>query len=230
LLSTGAPSRGRHAAKKVQNILASLARCPLCGSTMTRVSKGSKLKAGQPFLVCVKAKTGAGCEYHTVKVASIERAIHRKGVEALCDNWPHPDASIQNDLEGVVHELTELEIGIENLLAALAERPSAAVSKKLVELEAKTVQLKAQHDELLTRAAQTDTKLIKRRVERLKDALSGKSLDVAKTNAALRECFEHVTVDYPRSDEVGHLIFAWRHDGETKVPFEWFPDTRRVRK
>jgi DNA invertase Pin-like site-specific DNA recombinase len=225
LLSAGAPTRGRHAVRKVRNVLASLARCPLCGSTMTRVSKGSKTKAGQPFLVCVKAKTGAGCEYRSVKVGDIESAILRNAKD-LPRNCPHPDESLQRELEDVEAALANVETQIGNLVDVLAQRPSAAVSKQLTALEAKAAPIRQHRDALNLKAMQTDVKLVRRRVERLKAALAGKTLDVPKANAALRECFEHVVIDYPHGGHMGHLVFEWRHGGETRLPFA-FPRPER---
>lgn len=215
-----APSRGRHVGKTLRNPLATLARCPLCGGSMTRVVKGTSKKAAKPFYVCAKAKVGAGCKYRTVRADLVEHAL-LANAEALPNACPHPDASIQSDLE-------ELEIGmaatgeaIENLVNALAKRPSAAISKKLAELEAEAVQLRALYESTLSKAAQTDQKLIRRRVDRLRAALAGKTLNVEKANTALRECFESVTIDYPRGDDaMGELVFAWRHDGATRIPFD----------
>ncbi|HZO21696.1 MAG TPA: recombinase family protein, partial [Steroidobacteraceae bacterium] len=60
----------------VRNLVGGLARCPKCGATMTRVTKGSKpSKAGHPKLVCVTAKAGAGCKYHAVVAPDVERAL-----------------------------------------------------------------------------------------------------------------------------------------------------------
>jgi len=54
-----APLRGRHAAGTVQNIFGGLARCPCCDATMTLVNKGAG--NGRRYLICTKAKAGAGC-------------------------------------------------------------------------------------------------------------------------------------------------------------------------
>ena len=59
----------------LQNILASLAVCPLCSSAMTRVSKGNPKRAGSPKLVCTKAKVGAGCSYHSVSLERLENTL-----------------------------------------------------------------------------------------------------------------------------------------------------------
>jgi DNA invertase Pin-like site-specific DNA recombinase len=58
----------------VNSLLAYLARCPLCDGTMARITKG--LKSRTPtYLVCVKAKCGAGCNYHPVPQCEVEIAI-----------------------------------------------------------------------------------------------------------------------------------------------------------
>ena len=69
---------GQHLARQggkhpIASIFAGLAECPICHSTMTRVWKGPK--GGQARLVCTRAKTGAGCEYHGVHVEQAELAM-----------------------------------------------------------------------------------------------------------------------------------------------------------
>jgi DNA invertase Pin-like site-specific DNA recombinase len=224
LLTKGRP-RGRHATKTLRNPLATLARCPLCGGSMTRVIKGTSKKSQRPFYVCAKAKAGAGCAYHTVRADAIEAALLHRAHELIA-GCPHPDATIQSELDSVEHELMEIDFDISNLVDTLTQAPSVAVSKRLAALEAQAIPLRVKRDALLSKAAQTDTKLIKRRVERLKIALTAKPFDVANANTALRECFEYVTINYQRDREVGTLAFGWRHDGETELNFEWNPDAR----
>jgi DNA invertase Pin-like site-specific DNA recombinase len=71
----------------VRNILAGLAECPLCGSAMTRVMKGTATKKGRAKLVCVRAKQGAGCQYVTLDLETLETAI-REGLPRVLDSAP----------------------------------------------------------------------------------------------------------------------------------------------
>ena len=76
--------------KGLRTILAGLAECPLCGSAMTRVFKGSGPKGGRPKLVCTRAKTGAGCQYVALNLETLEQAI-REGLPRLIDEAPSGD-------------------------------------------------------------------------------------------------------------------------------------------
>lgn len=214
LLAAGTPTRGRPG--KVRNILAGLARCPRCGSTMTRVTKGSGKKAGQPFLVCVKAKTGAGCSYRTVKISDVEHAL-RVNAQEIPSGRPSGDEDLRQQIDAVDHELYETGVLIEDAVDLLLTRKSAALSKRLAKLEARSAQLKATYDELTARAAESEPKVVKHRAERLRAALSAPKLDRQAVNTAMRECFSHVVVNYTR----GVLECVWRHGPSDEIPFMW---------
>jgi DNA invertase Pin-like site-specific DNA recombinase len=69
--ATQSPMRGRHAGKEVNNIFAGgLIRCARCGGTLARLNKGKGTKGGV-YLVCSRAKAGAGCEYEAVHYQQI---------------------------------------------------------------------------------------------------------------------------------------------------------------
>lgn len=69
-LLEGKGTQGRKCSQEVKNILSFLGKCPVCGSTMTRTNKGAN-----QYLVCVKAKSGAGCVNRNVPYDKIESAI-----------------------------------------------------------------------------------------------------------------------------------------------------------
>ncbi len=109
------PLRGRHANKVMRNVLSGLARCPVCGSTMTRVTKVSKAKGGNPFLVCAKAKVGAGCAYRAVPYAEVEQALF-KGHEVILHEMPSPDASVARELSSAEAAVSELDSRMDDLM------------------------------------------------------------------------------------------------------------------
>jgi DNA invertase Pin-like site-specific DNA recombinase len=211
-------SSGRMKARggEVRNILAGLARCPNCGDTMTRVFKGNGKKGGVPKLVCVSAKAGfAFCEIHPVPLPLIEEAILRNA-DRFAVLVPNRDVELQSSIEAVDHELFETRHDLENLIGVLAKKPSAAIEKRVRKMEGEADQLKAELADLRSKAEQTESRLVARRVERLEKALVAKPLDMAAANAALRECFEKVVVDY----ECGDLAIVWRHaKTELQVPY-----------
>lgn len=64
-------TKGRKVSQEVKNILSYLSKCPVCCSTMTRTNKGDN----STYLVCVKAKGGAGCVNKNIPYGKIEAAL-----------------------------------------------------------------------------------------------------------------------------------------------------------
>jgi DNA invertase Pin-like site-specific DNA recombinase len=71
LNGTRQPLRGRNALGTVANILGGLAQCPICGRSMTLVNKGGRWR----YLVCSRAKAGAGCRYRAIRYPDVEAKI-----------------------------------------------------------------------------------------------------------------------------------------------------------
>lgn len=196
--------RSAHAA----SIVAGLARCPKCGATMTRVSKGSGAKAGPPKLVCVRAKAGAGCDYHGVRLPAVEKVL--LDAAATLGDPPAPDEDLTDSIKGVAGSIAELEAYIEALADQIERSPSAALSRRLAAREAQLEKTRADLKALEQRAADSASNVVKHRAARLRDCLLRLKRhpgEIAAANSALRECVEHVTVDYP----TGQLILKWRH-------------------
>jgi DNA invertase Pin-like site-specific DNA recombinase len=199
----------------VASIVAGLARCPKCDSTMTRVFKGAAERAGAPKLVCVKAKAGAGCTYHGVKLPDVERAFIENAAQFR--KPPIAQSTLAMDIDATDEELYLVHKQIEALVDAIERKPSAALSKRLAEREAQAAALKAALDQLRERAAESESGLVALRAKRLADAVAGLKPDtLAAANAALRECMESVVVDYPE----GVLRLAWRHGPTTELRFD----------
>ena len=93
---TASNSAAATARPPLGNLLAELAACPLCGSTMTRVSKGARKRQ---YLVCVKAKRGDGCEYRAVRCDQIEDTIAEKA-EEFAITMPAEDAHLEQNGNG----------------------------------------------------------------------------------------------------------------------------------
>lgn len=204
---------------QVASVVAGLARCPQCGSTMTRVSKGSSERAGAPKLVCVKAKAGAGCTYHTVRLVDIERALASNA--AYLRTPPIPESTLAADIAATDEELYQVSKEVEELVDAIARKASPALLQGLEDREARAAALGEQLGQLRARAADSESRVVNLRASRMADAIANLREDtVAAANAALRECIESVTVDYPR----GVLRLHWRHGPETELPCVSFVD------
>jgi DNA invertase Pin-like site-specific DNA recombinase len=219
------PRRGRHATSGVKHLLAGLAKCPLCGGTMTRISKGPSAKAGRPYLVCQRAKTGAGCEYRAIPVDYVDRALGVFGDAIVCSS---PASSPRDDLNAKHSELTgrldTVELGIERLVDAIAQGESAAVTRRLTKLEAEREQLRTKLRELREQIDDSHHEYVARRLGLLMEALmkyesigraEGSDLVLREANARLRETLKGVTVDYNR----GVLCFDWKHGGVSEIGF-----------
>ena len=210
--------RGRAAGRPLANILAGLARCPLCGSAMTRVYKGTAAKAGAPKLVCTRAKAGAGCEYHSVPLADVEGAILGHPEFALQDI---PAGAAGQDLDRQALDLESTIAGTEDHLRDLADAleasPSKAGARRLASLERELETMRAAMTELEERRRLTDHGLVRARAERLYDALADQGAGFEPINAAMRAVFSRVVVDFQRKQ----LVFEWKQGGTTPLFYGW---------
>lgn len=206
----------------VANILAGLAKCPHCGSTMTRVNKGSGKKAGKPYLVCTAAKARRKCEYRQVRLERIEEAILEKA-EMLLVEMPSPDQQIQIEWERLQAAEAAVDYEIENVVAAIAAAGhSPALLDRLRENEAAREQIREQLKEAENSLADTLTNRVQETVARLVDAAVADPVDVPMINATMRQLFDRVVVDY----STGYLQFHWRHAPSevSSFMFEWPKD------
>lgn len=202
----------------VASIVAGIARCPKCGSTMTRVFKGSGPKGGLPKLICTRAKAGAGCEYHSVRLPAVEKAL--LDAAATLGNPPAPDEDLTDSIKGVSGSIAEMEGYIEALADQIERQPSAALSKRLAARESQVEKMRVDLKALEQRAVDTSSAVVKHRATRLRDCLRRLKAhpdEIAAANSALRECVEHVTVDYP----TGQLILKWRHGVTSSILYTW---------
>jgi DNA invertase Pin-like site-specific DNA recombinase len=207
-----ASRRGTVRSRSIASITAGIAKCPKCGSTMTRVMKGKR--GGAPKLVCARAKAGAGCKYHLVKLLDIERAFTRNA--AQLHRPPITENSLASDIDAADEELYQLGKQIEAIVDAIERKPSLALSQRLEERETQAVAVKTVLEQLRARAADSESRVVKHRAKRLADVLKAEPLAVSAANAAMRECIESVTVDYERGD----LRLAWRHGPVTEINYD----------
>ncbi|WP_133674782.1 recombinase family protein [Aquamicrobium defluvii] len=217
---------GRSAPSKTEgamaNILAGLAKCPRCGSTMTRVNKGGK-KGGHPYLICTRAKAGAGCTYRKVRLDHVTRAII-DNAGYLIGELPSPEADLQAqwDQLSLAHDVMGDEI--ERVVQAIAEAGhSPALLNRLRATEAERDRIANELSSVATRMADTITNRIANTGTALLDAVGEQPHDIPKVNAVLRQLFGKVVVDY-RS---GSLVFHWNHvpDAATSIVYGWPTET-----
>jgi DNA invertase Pin-like site-specific DNA recombinase len=205
----------------VASIVAGLAKCPKCGSTMLRVVKGRQPKAGAPKLVCVKAKAGAGCTYHAIRLPELERVLIDNA--AKLGNPPVADDNLAEQIKGADAECDGLQEAIDSLVMAIEHSPSQALSKQLAKREAELTVMREQLKALQLRAADAESRVVKHRAQRLSECLTRLKThpdEIAQVNAALRECVDSIVVSYP----TGELLLNWRHGVSTSLLFAWPTD------
>lgn len=214
----GAAGRGRHAGKAVRHLLAGIAVCPISGDAMTRVTKGPR--GGRPYLVCSRAKRGAGCVYHAVPVEAVEAAIHRNAEEFM-ERFPSAGGAMDAARDALAQTEREDAAAVEELeeLAALrrAKRLLPVHRAREAELYEERQRLEDRKASLRGTLAAGGSGLVEARVNGLAAALADEpaSEDLSGPNAAFRAAFTAVVIDH-RTEE---LVFRWRHGGETVLGY-----------
>jgi DNA invertase Pin-like site-specific DNA recombinase len=213
LCQTGRRSPTARGTGIVRSILAGLATCPHCRSTMTRVTKGSASKSGRPYLVCVRAKAGAGCAYVAVPIEIVEQALGW-GMRRLAKSVPSQNTAHEREIDDLSRELTRRVSVRRNLTDAIAEQPSTTLSKELAEAEAACDEIQAQLHEAMDRAASSAPAALRERMEELCTLMASPVLEVGRINSRLRQCFQSVVVDF----DAGALRATWKNGRETPIP------------
>jgi DNA invertase Pin-like site-specific DNA recombinase len=189
----------------LQNILAGLSRCPLCQGAMTRVTKGPTSKAGSPYLVCAKAKAGAGCQYKAMRMENVDAAMHR-GWSYLLGTIPVGDESMREKVEQLERDAEAAEEQARRVTEAIAQRGlTGALGYRLQAIEEAS---RAIQEKL---AKITISPLLDMKIGELKTEVAKAKPDRQRINALLRQLANAVVVDHAR----GALIFKWKPGGET---------------
>jgi hypothetical protein len=199
---------------KVTYLVAGLAKCGRCGSTMTRVVKGPN--GGRPRLVCTRAKAGAGCEYKAVLLEAVEDAV-LANAGFLAGTAPTGRGDLDEAWERLETVLGATEEQIENLIDAIAAgNKSPMLKQRLALLEDARDAQKTELLDLVEKINAASSPLIQRRLADFDEVVT-MGTDKAAINAAMRQLFSTITVDR----EGGMLRFEWLHGGESNVVFAW---------
>lgn len=199
-----------------QHVLAGMAKCPACGATMTRVSKGPASKGGKPKLVCTKAKVGAGCRYRGIVVEQIEQAILER-LDPVLAVPPLPDTAAERTLEGLRTSLGILVEEQRGLVQAIALKPVQSLLARLEAVDQELEKTRLKIDDLESAFAVSSKIAIEPRTTTLRRLLKDSPADTRKINASLRALFEDVIVDY----KTGELRFRWKSGAESKLISAW---------
>lgn len=210
------PRRGRHAHTEVRNVVGGLAKCPACGGTMTRVTKGSKARAGRPILVCAKAKVRAGCTYRSVRLEDVEQCLIDNAGHMLAHvPAPADGADLQDNIQHVEHNIEATRQDITALINLLSTEPSPALRQRLRERETALEEWVERERRLWERVSATHGPLLEARLDALLNALEAAEFSAAKANLAMRQVFTSVVVNY----QTGYLELEWLHGGQSAYIF-----------
>lgn len=201
------PRRGRHASKPLNNLFGSFGKCFICGSTMTVSNKGE----GNRYLVCTRAKAGAGCEYKAIPYQRVEDAFLGACTEVLAEA---PDATeeetrILQNLRVIAEQLAWLDQTIQNIMQAIegeALAPSTLV-QRLAELERERQDVQRMQEQELLKQGSIAGNVLTHRLDTARALLQEETLDKAKMNAVLRQLFSVVEIDHKA--EV--MLLYWQH-------------------
>jgi DNA invertase Pin-like site-specific DNA recombinase len=168
-----APQRGRHAGKGVRNLFAGLLVCGRCGMAMNRTNKGQPPK-GQAYVVCSRARVGAGCKHEALRYDWIEDAFLWDVWSILSDAPAGVDAgALDSQIERIQTALEETEEAINRLLYGLQQGRSTALAVRIREAESEQEKLKAERDRLLERKAAILGQAVERKAAELVEAIEG---------------------------------------------------------
>ena len=215
-------------ARGVVNLMAGLARCVHCGGTMTRVNKGSKAKAGKSYLVCAKAKAGAGCEYRAVDQEALETAMVSSGasIRLYASSTVVIDDELRLKAVELKASLAMFEDKLKKTTDELFNKPALVLRTALDNLAIDKERTESNLAELTRQLAAGGAELVTRNAGLAADALEASPFDVAKANAALRRVFDFAEISWWESA----IILHWRHTKDRVLKVHLDVNTKQRKK
>jgi DNA invertase Pin-like site-specific DNA recombinase len=205
-------ARGRNAGVEPRSIFAGLLKCPRCGSSVVRVSKGA-----QVYLVCSRANARAkGCKYQAVRYANVEQAV-TANAKAIIGDAPRglETPELERKIQGQDTEVSALLDETRELVALAIRDKSEAASIRLRERE---LELEVARERLRELRTQRDTLAkpnVERRLTAVQEALTRKKINVSQTNKALKQAVRIIVMN----PEEATLAIHWHHAKEPSAPF-----------
>ncbi|HEX7119314.1 MAG TPA: recombinase family protein [Longimicrobiales bacterium] len=217
------PRRGRHAHSEVRNLFGGLCKCGRCGGTVVRVDKGR----GKVYLVCAKAKAGAGCTYESIPYQQVEDLFVKAAPKILHNAplSPEGDDGISEDLDRIDTTLHGLSDAFDSLLEAYQETRSVGILDKIREIDAEKERLEEERKAVMEAREAHRGGLIESRINQLAEVLSEatdatgseEELDRTRANALMRQVFKAVVLDY----DTGYLACEFKQGGKAEVIVGW---------
>ncbi|HEX8820471.1 MAG TPA: recombinase family protein [Archangium sp.] len=227
LLDTPSPLRGRNASGEVKNLFGGLARCSQCGGTMAYVNKGQPERGTYTYLVCLKARDGAGCKYAALRYQQLEAMFLQNAPRLLGTvSLEAEHGPLEAEIREAESAMTGAEDTLEHLAETYARTRMDTLLKQMRSIEVDKTELQKRLDDLYARAGAVTCPLVTKRIQELEQALQADPLDRRHVNALLRMLFKSVTVDL----DSGIAEFAWKHGGTGDVLFGFPRDDAKAGK
>ncbi|MGG5890389.1 recombinase family protein [Falsiroseomonas sp. HC035] len=204
---------------ELQSLVAGLVFCTLCGSTMTRVNKGSVSKAGKPRLCCVNARRG-NCSAPSYVLENIENALITKAYELsdLISDKPLAKDEQVTELQALhISDLELQELMLKGELEALidlrlTDRRSTLRDRQDV-IEGKLEAVKAAKTWKMVRENSASEVALRSRATECGKLLAAVPVDRSRANAMLRQIVHSIGVMH---DEAA-LEINWHRGGSTLI-------------
>jgi Recombinase/Recombinase zinc beta ribbon domain len=210
-------ARGRNASRSPTSLVAGVAKCARCGSTVLRVSKGKPPKAKYTYLVCSKAHAKAkGCEYQPVRYESVEEAL-RVNARAIIENAPRGTDTTELE-EGIAEQNHVVDALVDDqrfLVEEVIKHKSSAMRRALREKE---LELRKATDDLAAMRERRDaiaSGYVIKRLATLRQALESEPFNIPEANNALKQVVQNISLD-----PEGSLTIRWHH---SEIPTENIP-------
>lgn len=204
-----------HGPNKSSSILARLAKCPLCGSSMERKTKRKKDNILR--YVCSAARTHK-CSYTSVKLVAVDNALVA-AADQLYAQMPSADPALRVKVAQVELQLVETDKKLYDLGVLLDDdTPPKLLTEKIRKLETAKEELAAVLVEMKSQLSLSEPQYLRDRAKRMRDALSWHAADPSDTtavNQALHECFSKVVVNYQNNT----LECVWKHGPTSIIPY-----------
>ncbi|MGE0627901.1 MAG: recombinase family protein [Hyphomicrobiaceae bacterium] len=221
---------------ELRNLLGGLARCPHCGGSLTRVSKGPW--GGPSRLACTTARRSNQCSLPSVVLGEVEQVL-LAGVAALRledlavesheharDELAATDAQIAdmdtriervlNAIEGGEHDDAPVlvEVGADAARMRVERQSGGAVHSKHLQarlrmLEDQRAGLENERQQLAAKLAAADISTLRARLRELQEAAAASPISYERVNVALRALCSRIVVDRAH----GEVQLHWRSGG-----------------
>lgn len=194
-----------------QNIFATLAKCPLCKSTLTRKSYGENPKSGSPALICTNARAKAGCDFKPLKIDPLEHYFIKYARQIFAQT-PSSLIFIQKDHAKLSDEIDVIKNKISNLNQVLAMGPSKSIAKSLFDIESDLAVKLSMLDEIEHTIYESSAEIMHRRRSAVVDYFSKYDGNAATANLYLKSMIKAIYFDREYCEIVwrnGHSTFEY---------------------